>query len=92
MSDSIAAGGGAQVTSAFRTALGAAAAQERTRQARRRDRVAALASLTIDDLGHLVTTFDVLVRGPASVDGLTAALHAALRELCPETREEGDDA
>jgi hypothetical protein len=68
----------------FRAALGAAATRERGRQARRRDRIAAVASLSDADLGRLVVTFDALLRGPADVAALTDELHAALRALSPE--------
>lgn len=82
-----------QPLAVFRAALGAAATHERGRQARRRDRIAAVAGLSDADLGRLVVTFDALLRGPAEVAALTDALHAALRALSPEAvSTEGDDA
>jgi hypothetical protein len=82
---------GLQPTTVFRAALGAAAGHERGRQARRRDRLAAVAGLADDDLGRLIGTFEALLHGPAEVGALTAELHAALRDLSPAGRAEGDD-
>jgi hypothetical protein len=85
-----AASAASQPLAVVRAALGAAATRERGRQARRRDRIAAVAGLSDDDLGRLVVAFDALLRGPGDVAALTDELHAALRALSPETVAEED--
>ena len=82
-----------QPVAVFRSALMAAAAKERAGRARRAERVAAIRDLGDDDLARLVEHFAGLLRAPADVGALTAALHAELRALSPEAApEEAADA
>jgi hypothetical protein len=82
-----------QPVTAFRSALLAAAVKERAGRARRAERVTAVRGLDDGDLARLVDCFADLLRAPADVGALTAALHAELRALSPETApEEAPDA
>lgn len=75
-------------TTAFRHALLAAAMAARNKPAHSPERVGAIQSLSDADLGALVAEFEALLAQPAEVAQLADHLHATLRALAPEPREE----